>query len=152
MPGFMVYEFNSGRVARGRGEGAAMITHVPADCNAGRVLPSPEVIAALKDLYIISSAAAQLGGYGFEVSDTQKKALARKTLEAKGVLDRQKIARETAAAAALRQLVKMCEGIVDLYSTCQACPSAVWREVGRLGREAYEYIDERRIGQRRAAV
>ena len=109
--------------------------------NDRRASSPQEVIAALTDLYIISSAAAQLGGYGVEVSDLQRRALARETLQAKAVLDQLKMAYETEAVEALRRLVKMCEGIIDLYSSCQGCPSAIWREVGRLGREAYEYVD-----------
>jgi hypothetical protein len=107
-------------------------------------IPLLDVIHALNALYIISSAGAQLGGYGLAVSDTQRSALAKVTLQAKTVLDRMPIASETHAVAALRRLVTVCEGIVDHYSTYQRCPSAVWREAGRIGREAYEYIDQAR--------
>jgi hypothetical protein len=123
-------------------------THIHFDDNRGT--PPLDVINALNALYIISSAGAQLGGYGLAVSDTQRSALARATLEAKTVLDRMPVASETDAVAALRRLVKVCEGIVDHYSTCQRCPSDVWREAGRLGREAYEYIDQARIVRRYA--
>jgi hypothetical protein len=115
-----------------------------------RGISPPDVIHALNALYIISSAGAQLGGYGLAVSDTQRSALARATFEAKTVLDRMPVASETDAVAALRRLVNVCEGIVEHYSTCQRCPSAVWREAGRLGREVYEYIDQARTVSRRA--
>lgn len=101
----------------------------------------PEIIAALKDLYIVSSAAAQRGGYGLEVRDAQWRALARGTEEANAVLHRWIATRETDAIAALRQLAKMCEDVVGLYAMCQKCPPAVWREVSRLGREAYECVN-----------
>jgi hypothetical protein len=142
-------EFENRGISLARRRGVKAMTRVHVNFNDSHDTPAPEVITALNDLYIISSAGAQLGGYGLDVSDAQRRALARATSEAKTVLDCVKSACETDAVAALRRLVKMCEGIIDLYSTCQACPSAVWREVGRLGREAYEYIDQARIVQRR---
>jgi hypothetical protein len=110
-------------------------------CGECCVTPPPEVVTALSDLYILSNAAAQRGTFGLEVRDAQWRALARGTQHAKLVLDRQRIVCETHAIGLLRRLTSMCEGILDRHATSQECPSVIWREVGRLGRDAYECID-----------
>ncbi|MEX3985292.1 hypothetical protein AB4Y45_40795 [Paraburkholderia sp. EG287A] len=115
--------------------------HTQPPCSNTPVATPSELITALRDLYIVSSAAAQLGGYGLEVHEAQWRALARGTRGAKAVLDQQTAARDTDAITAFRQLAKMCEDILELYARHQKFPSAVWREVGRLGREAYDCID-----------
>jgi len=109
-------------------------------CHEGAVSP-PEVVTALNALYILSSAAAQRGAYGLEVRDAQWRALSRGTQDAKAILDLHLAHCETYVIELLRQLTTMCEGILDRHATSQECPSAIWREVGRLGREAYECID-----------
>jgi hypothetical protein len=99
-------------------------------------LQAPETIKVLRDLYIVSSAAAQLGGYGLEVSPLQWSALAERTEAARSVLNRESVP-DPDTAGALRRLVEICEYIVGFYIARRECPSAVWREAGRLGREAY---------------
>ena len=113
------------------------------DCSEGYMVPLPQVIAALKDLYIVSSAAAQRGAYALEVRDAQWRALARGTREAKAVLDQQIVTSETHATTMLRHLAIMCESLLDHHAMCQKCPSAAWREVSRLGRDAYECFNRR---------
>ncbi|WP_206997857.1 hypothetical protein [Trinickia mobilis] len=117
------------------------MTHGQPVCGEICDAPPPEVVTALSDLYILSNAAAQRGAYGLEVRDTQWRALARGTQDAKRVLDRQLSACETQAIGLLRRLTSMCEGILECYTASRECPSAIWREVGRLGRDAYECID-----------
>ncbi|MBV8627521.1 MAG: hypothetical protein JO371_06570 [Paraburkholderia sp.] len=110
-------------------------------CGESCNTPPPEVVTALNDLYILSNAAAQRGTYGLEVRDAQWRALARGTQDARLVLDRQLPACETHAIGLLRRLASICDGILDRHATSQECPSAIWREVARLGRDAYECID-----------
>lgn len=115
------------------------MTNAQPDCSEVCVAPPPAVIAALKDLYIVSSASAQRGAYALEVRDAHWRALARGIEEAKAVvLDPQIATRETHATALLRQLASMCEDLLDCHAMGQECPSAAWREIGRLGRDAYE--------------
>ena len=105
------------------------------------VATSPELITAIKNLYIVSSAAAQLGGHGLEVREAQWRALAQKTEMARVVLDQQATTHDTDGIAAFHCLAKMCEDVVVLYAMRRPFPATLWREVGRLGREAYECID-----------
>jgi len=100
------------------------------------VATSPELITAIKNLYIVSSAAAQLGGHGLEVREAQWRALAQKTEMARVVLDQQATTRDTDGIAAFHCLAKMCEDVVVLYAMRRPFPTTLWREVGRLGREA----------------
>jgi hypothetical protein len=118
-----------------------LMTHQQPDCSESCVAPSPEVLTALKDLYIVSSAAAQRGAYALEVRDAQWRALARGTREAKAVLDQPLATRETQATTLLRQLARMCEDLLDGHAMHQECPSAAWRQVGRLGRDAFECVN-----------
>jgi hypothetical protein len=41
----------------------------------------------------------------------------------------------------LRQMTEVCQGLVDRHAARQEIPVAVWREVGRLGRDAYECVN-----------
>jgi|GEM_PF-2788107 len=102
--------------------------------------PVPDPVTEFRDLYILSSAAAQLGGYGLEVPEPQWRALAERTERARTVLLRNDVP-ETDAMAALRRHLDICEYVIELYIAGRQCPSAVWREAGKLGRNAYGYID-----------
>lgn len=102
--------------------------------------PPPDLVTAVRDVYIVSSAAAQLGGYRFEVPEPQWRALAERTERARTVLLRENVP-ENDAVAALGRLLDICEYIIELYIAGRACPSAVWREAGRLGRDASGHID-----------
>ncbi|MFP3558930.1 hypothetical protein SB861_51070 [Paraburkholderia sp. SIMBA_049] len=104
--------------------------------------PVPDLVTEFRDLYILSSAAAQLGGYGLEVPELRWRALAERTERARTVLLREPVP-ETDTVAALRRLLDLCEYIIELYIAGRQCPSAVWREAGKLGRDAYGYIDPR---------
>lgn len=101
----------------------------------------PAVIAALNELYIVSSAAAQRGAYGLDVRDAQWKALCRATRQAKVVIGQLLSGSETRASVLLRELTETCEKLLDRHASNQGCPTAVWREVARLGREAYECLN-----------
>jgi hypothetical protein len=96
------------------------MTNAQPDCSEVCVAPPPAVIAALRDLYIVSSAAAQRGAYALEVRDAHWRALARGIQEAKAVLDPQIATRETHATALLRQLASMCEDLLDRHATLWA--------------------------------
>jgi hypothetical protein len=93
----------------------------------------------LRDLYIVSSAAAQLGGFGLEISQLQWGALAERIEAARTVLDREFI-QDADTAAALRRLLQICEYIIGLHTAGRRCPPAIWREAARLGREAYGWM------------
>ncbi|MFP3553161.1 hypothetical protein SB861_20925 [Paraburkholderia sp. SIMBA_049] len=125
------------------------MTHVYAGGERTYVPQVPGIEGALRDLYIVSSAAAQLGGYGLEVSELQWRALAERTDTARTVLHRE-ANRDADTIAALRRLLVICEYIVELYIAGRECPLAVWREAGKLGREAYGYID-RGVNPKRGA-
>jgi len=129
-----------GRASGGPNEGILMM-HAQLDHREGSAVPPPEVITALKNLYIVSSAASQRGAYALEVRDAQWRALVRRTEEAKAVLGQQIATRDTHTIALLRQLAEMCGDLLSRHAARQDCPSAVWREVGRLGRDAYECIN-----------
>jgi hypothetical protein len=120
--------------------GGTDVTHVYAGGERTYVPQLPGIEGALRDLYIVSSAAAQLGGYGLEVSELQWRALAERTEMARTVLHRE-ANRDADAIEALRRLLVICEYIIELYIAGRECPSAVWREAGKLGHEAYGYID-----------
>ena len=117
------------------------MTHGEPVCGESCSAPPSEVVTALNELYILSNAVAQRGSYGLEVRDAQWQALARGTQDAKMILDRPLPACEMHAFGLLRRLASICDGILDRHATRQECPSAIWREVGRLGRDAYECID-----------
>jgi hypothetical protein len=111
------------------------------------VLPAPDIVGAFRDLYILSSAAAQLGGYRLEVSEQQWRALAERTEKARTVLHREPVG-DTDAVAALGRLLDICEYLIKLHIAGRERPSAFWREAGKLGREAYGYIDPGVNGKR----
>lgn len=84
-----------------------MTPHVYPDGERRNVPPAPEIVVAFRNLYILSSAAAQLGGIGLEVSEIQWRALAGRTEEARTVLHCEPVG-DTDALAALRRLLVMC--------------------------------------------
>jgi hypothetical protein len=133
----------------GRVEGIPM-THSQPDSSDGCVAPAPEVITALKDLYIVSSALAQRGANALEIRDDQWRAMAQRAREAKMALDLHGDQIETHAVGLLRQMAKICESLVDRHAARQEIPYAVWREVGRLGRDAYECVNLSAPAQRGA--
>ncbi|WOD13597.1 hypothetical protein [Paraburkholderia kirstenboschensis] len=108
------------------------------------------IIKAFKELYILSGAAAQFGCYGLEVVDSQWRALIECTHDARAVAPRE-AACETEAFTAFGQLLAMCENIVGLHMSGHPCPPAMWREVARMGRDAYPYIYQRMAAQRGGA-
>jgi hypothetical protein len=120
--------------------GGTDVTHVYAGGERIYVPQVPGIEGALRDLYIVSSAAAQLGAYGLEVSELQWRALAERTDMARTVLHRE-ANRDADTIEALRRLLVICEYIIELYMAGRECTLAVWREAGKLGREAYGYID-----------
>jgi hypothetical protein len=103
-------------------------------------LSPPAIIQAFRELYIFSGAAAQLGGHGLEILDSQWDALIRCTREARALAGEERTS-ETEAVAALCDLLALCEHIVELRVSGLACPPAVWRKLARVGREAYRSID-----------
>jgi hypothetical protein len=126
---------------------SGMPSHVHPGGERRYVPLAPEIVVAFRDLYILSSAAAQLGGFGLEVSELQWRALAERTEEARTVLHCEPL-RDTDALAALRRLLVICEWIIELYIAGRECPPAVWREAGKLGRDAYGYVDTGINGKR----
>lgn len=116
------------------------MTQVQTGSRPTDVLTPSETVTMLRDLYIVSSAAAQFGGFGLEVSELQWATLAERTEAARAVLDRESI-RDADTAAALRRLLQSCEYIVGLHTAGRECPPAIWREAGRLGRDVYGRID-----------
>jgi hypothetical protein len=117
-----------------------LMTHAQPDCREGSVVPPPEVISALKNLYIVSSALAQRGTYAQEIRDSQWRTMVQRAQEAKTALDQHGEAPETHAIVLLRQMTRACQGLVDRHAARQEVPFAVWREVGRLGHDAYEWV------------
>ncbi len=96
--------------------------------------------AAFNELYLVSGAAAQLGAYGLQVQDVQWHALARASRHASTVLAA-RTEGESEAMAAFRRLALLCDELLDRRAMGHACPSAVWRDLARAGRDAYEQID-----------
>jgi hypothetical protein len=117
-----------------------LMTHAQPVCEAYVEAPS-EVITALKNLYIVSSALAQRGTYAQEIRDSQWRTLAQRVAEAKTALDEHQQRPETHAVALLREMTRACEDLIELHATRQGTPFAVWREVGRLGHDAYESVN-----------
>lgn len=117
------------------------MTHVQRDCSDSCVVPPPGVITALKNLYIVSSALAQRGTYAQEILDSQWRTMAQRAQEARTALDQHGERPETHAIVLLRQMTNVCQGLVDRHATRQQIPFAVWREVGRLGHDAYEWVN-----------
>ena len=120
---------------------ATLMTHVQPDRSEGWGVPPSEVITALNDLYIVSSALAQRGAYAQEIRDAQWRTMAQLAQEAKTALDQHGERPETHAIVLLRQMAKVCQGLVDRHAARQEIPFTVWREMGRLGRDAYECVN-----------
>jgi hypothetical protein len=102
---------------------------------------APHVTAALKELYIVSSAAAQRGTHALDVRDAQWTALDRGTRQAQAVIDQLLPEYETQALTLLRNLASKCDNLLDHRIASKASPTALWRDVAKLGREAYEHLD-----------
>jgi len=117
------------------------MTRTQPGCSEGCVVLPPEVIAALKNLYIVSSALAQRGTHAQEIRDSQWRAMVQRAHEAKTALDQHGGRAETHAIVLLRQMTQACQGLVDRQAARQEIPFAVWREVGRLGHDAYEWVN-----------
>lgn len=117
------------------------MTHAQPGSRDGCVAPPPEVITALKDLYIASSALAQRGAYAQDIRDAQWRTIAQRAQKAKMALDQHGERSEAHAIVVLRQMTEVCQGLVDRHAARQEIPVAVWREVGRLGRDAYECVN-----------
>ncbi|MFM0007997.1 hypothetical protein PQR57_44645 [Paraburkholderia dipogonis] len=117
------------------------MTRAQSDCGDGCVVPPPEVVTALKDLYIVSSALAQRGAYAQDIRDAQWRTMAQRAQEAKTALDQHGESLETRAMVLLRQMTNACQALVDRHAARQEIPFAVWREVGRLGHDAYDWVN-----------
>jgi hypothetical protein len=37
-------------------------------------------------------------------------------------------------------MTRVCEDLIDMHAARREIPFAVWREVGRLGRDAYDWV------------
>jgi hypothetical protein len=129
-----------GRAPAGPVEGMLM-THAHPDCSDDCVVPPPEVITALKNLYIVSSALAQRGAYSQDIRDSQWRTMAQRAKEAKTALDEHGEGPEARAIVLLRQMTKACLGLIDRHAAHQEIPFTAWREVGRLGHDAYEWVN-----------
>jgi hypothetical protein len=110
-------------------------------CNEHCVVPPPEVIVALENLYIVSSALAQRGTYAQEIRDSQWRAMIQRVQQANTALDRHGEAPETRAIMLLRQMTKACQDLVDCHAARHEIPFSIWRKVGRLGHDAYEWLN-----------
>jgi hypothetical protein len=65
-----------------------LMTGAQPECSVHCIVPPPEVIVALENLYIVSSALAQRGTYAQEIRDSQWLAMIQRALEANTALDR----------------------------------------------------------------
>ncbi len=101
---------------------------------------APQARAAFKALYLVSGAAAQLGASGQRVQEIQWLALARAARNASAVLGARG-QNESEATASFRRLADLCEDLLARRALGHACPSVVWRDLARVGRDAYEQID-----------
>lgn len=117
------------------------MTHAQSACSERCMVPPRQVITALENLYIVSSALAQRGTYAQEIRDSQWRTIVQRVQEAKTALDQHGHNPETHATVLLRQMTKVCEGLIDLNAVRREIPFGVWREVGRLGRDAYEWVN-----------
>lgn len=102
--------------------------------SGARVTMQQDIARVVADLYILSSAAAQLGGYGLDVPCSQWQVLIQQTQAARAVLGPgESTAGSDAHTAGLCRLATMFEDIVGLYTTRRRCPPAIWREWGGWG-------------------
>ncbi|WP_206952161.1 hypothetical protein [Trinickia acidisoli] len=95
--------------------------------------------AAFKALYLVSGAAAQLGASGLQVQDAQWQALASAARSASAALPGHDDG-ESDTLAAFRRLSTLCDHLLERWATGHASPSAMWRDLARAGRDAYEYL------------
>jgi len=117
------------------------MTSTQPDYSSHGVPLASEIILALNALYIVSSALAQRGAYAQEIRDAQWRIMTQRVDEATWVLDQFKEMPETHALALLRRMAKICRDLLDRRAAHQDIPIAVWREVGRLGSDAYDCIN-----------
>jgi hypothetical protein len=118
-----------------------LMTHAQSACSKACAVPPREVITALENLYIVSSALAQHGTYAQEIRDSQWRTIVQRVQQAKTALDQHAERPEAHATVLLRQMTKVCEGLIDLHAARREIPFSVWREVGRLGRDAYDWVN-----------
>ena len=102
--------------------------------------------AAFNALYLVSGAAAQLGAYGLQIEDGQWQTLAQAARDANTALQAYANAHahvldEGDAVAAFRRLSLLCDQLLERRATGHASSSAVWRDLARAGRDAYEQFD-----------
>jgi len=117
------------------------MTNTQPDYSSHGVPLASEIVLALNALYIVSSALAQRGAYAQEIRDSQWRIMAQRVHEAKWVLDQLGEKPETHAIALLNRMAKVCLDLVDRHAAQQDIPIAIWREVGRLGSDAYDCIN-----------
>jgi hypothetical protein len=96
-----------------------------------------DMIQAVRALYLVSSAAAQLGRSGLEVTASQWHGLLECTRRARAVIDQADVMDASGLCRTLRELVLVCEEILEQGAPGMCSPS-LWRSAGRIGREAYE--------------
>jgi hypothetical protein len=94
---------------------------------------------AFKELYLVSGAAAQLGAHGIQVQEAQWQALARAARQASAVLGARDDG-ESEAMSAFRRLARMCDDLLDRRAMGHACPSSLWHDVARAGRDTYDQL------------
>lgn len=96
--------------------------------------------AALKALYLVSGAAAQLGAHGLQIQDAQWQALAHATRDANAVLAAHQDSKPDAVEA-FRRLSALCDRLLEGRATGHAYSSTAWRDLARADRDAYEQLN-----------
>lgn len=96
--------------------------------------------AAVKALYLVSGAAAQLGASGLQIQEAQWQALAQAARNANAVLAVQEVGMPEAIEA-FRRLSALCDHLLERRATGHACSSTIWRDLARAGRDAYEQLN-----------
>lgn len=114
--------------------------------NDREVASAAHARAALKELYLVSGAAAQLGASGLQVQDMQWQALERATRNASAVLHVRdggdgSVESESEAMKSLQRLSMLCDELLGRRALGHVCPSAIWRDLARAGRDAYEQLN-----------
>lgn len=105
----------------------------------GKVVFVPHAQAAFNELYLVSGAAAQLGAHGMPVQEAQWQALACAARQASAVLGARDD-NESDALAAFRRLTGLCDDLLDRRAMGHACPSTLWRDLARAGRDMYDQL------------
>jgi hypothetical protein len=105
----------------------------------GKVVFVPHAQTAFNELYLVSGAAAQLGAHGMQVQEAQWQALARAARQASAVLGTRDDS-ENDAMAAFRRLARLCDDMLDRRAMGHACPSTLWRDLARAGRDIYDQL------------